>query len=246
MGKQPQLIHVFSAVSYVAPYRVDTRLDCLKLFHSHTHTPERQAQNTSFRLPPSFATFASSMDAPEPADTPFAAVQAQTSKYGKIYQSYLDQSTPYTQYRWIGTGVLFIMFALRILLAQGWYIVAYSLGIYLLNLFLAFISPKFDPSIEQDEGMEDGTSGLPSKENDEFKPFVRRLPEFKFWYSATKAIAIGFVCSFFTIFDLPVFWPVLVMYWIILFALTMRRQIQHMIKYRYVPFTVGKTKYGAK
>lgn len=97
---------------------------------------------------------------------------------------------------------------------------AYSLGIYLLNLFLAFISPKFDPSLEQDEGMEDGTSGLPSKENDEFKPFVRRLPEFKFWYSATKAITIGFVCSFFTIFDLPVFWPVLVMYWIILFALT--------------------------
>jgi hypothetical protein len=28
------------------------------------------------------------------------------------------------------------------------------------------------------------------------------------------------VCSFFVIFDLPVFWPVLVMYWIILFALT--------------------------
>lgn len=25
-----------------------------------------------------------------------------------------------------------------------------------------------------------------------------------------------------------------------------RRQIQHMIKYRYVPFTVGKAKYGAK
>merc|ERR1711939_882520 len=179
ISKQPQLIHVFSAVSYVAPYRVDTRLDCLKLFHSHTHTPERQAQNTSFRLPSSFATFASSMDAPEPADTPFAAVQAQTSKYGKIYQSYLDQSTPYTQYRWIGTGVLFIMFALRILLAQGWYIVAYSLGIYLLNLFLAFISPKFDPSNEAiDNDMEDGSAGgLPTKQDEEFRPFIRRLPE---------------------------------------------------------------------
>ncbi|KIW08336.1 uncharacterized protein PV09_01253 [Verruconis gallopava] len=186
------------------------------------------------------------MDAPEPSDTPFAVVQAHTSKYAKIYQSYLDQSTPYVQYRWIGTGVLFFFFSLRILVAQGWYIVAYSLGIYLLNLFLAFISPKFDPSLEQDEGMEDGTSSLPSRENDEFRPFVRRLPEFKFWYSATKAIAIGFVCSFFSIFDLPVFWPVLVMYWIILFALTMRRQIQHMIKYRYVPFTVGKARYGGK
>jgi len=68
--------------------------------------------------------------------------------------------------------------------------------------------------------MEDGTSGLPTKEEDEFRPFVRRLPEFKFWYSTTKAIAIGFLCTWFTIFDLPVFWPVLVVYWIILFALT--------------------------
>ena len=101
---------------------------------------------------------------------------------------------------------------------------AYSLGIYLLNLFLAFISPKFDPSLEQDEGMEDGAAGgLPTKEEDEFKPFVRRLPEFKFWYSTTKAIAIGFVCSWFEVFNLPVFWPVLVVYWLILFMLTSKR-----------------------
>lgn len=100
-------------------------------------------------------------------------------------------------------------------------IVAYSLGIYLLNLFLAFLSPKFDPALEQDEGMEDGNaSGLPTKEDQEFRPFVRRLPEFKFWYSTTKAIAIGFFCSWFEIFNLPVFWPVLVVYWLILFGLT--------------------------
>lgn len=99
--------------------------------------------------------------------------------------------------------------------------VAYSLGIYLLNLFLAFLSPKFDPALEQDEGMEDGNaSGLPTKEDQEFRPFVRRLPEFKFWYSTTKAIAIGFFCSWFEIFNLPVFWPVLVVYWLILFGLT--------------------------
>ncbi|KAI7322484.1 hypothetical protein KC315_g8797, partial [Hortaea werneckii] len=77
------------------------------------------------------------MDAPEP-ETPFAAVSAQTSKVQRLYQSYLDKSTPFIAYRWIGTGVLFILFGLRIVYAQGWYIVAYSLGIYLLNLFLAF------------------------------------------------------------------------------------------------------------
>ena len=166
-----------------------------------------------------------------------------------------------------------MLFALRILLAEGWYIgmrphprvasresrykgvtsakpkgrrrnlanptataVAYSLGIYLLNLFLAFISPKFDPSLEQDADMEDGMpageSSLPTKSDQEFRPFVRRLPEFKFWHAATRAIVIGFACSWSEIFNLPVFWPVLVVYWLILVVLTMRRQIQSMIKYR--------------
>lgn len=102
------------------------------------------------------------------------------------------------------------------------YAVAYTLGIYLLNLFLAFLSPRFDPSLTQDEGLEDGDAGssLPTKNDDEFRPFIRRLPEFKFWHKATVAISIGFLCSWFEIFDIPVFWPVLVVYWLVLFFLT--------------------------
>lgn len=158
----------------------------------------------------------------------------------QIYQSYLDRSTPYTTYRWIGTGVLLFLFMLRILLAQGWYIgrtslrcsalsittdnfpVCYTLGIYLLNQFLAFLQPKFDPSLTQDEGIEDGTdaAALPTKQDQEFRPFIRRLPEFKFWHSSTRATAIAFVCSWFSLFDVPVFWPVLLVYFIILFSLT--------------------------
>ena len=105
--------------------------------------------------------------------------------------------------------------------------VAYGLGIYLLNLFLAFLQPKFDPSNEvMDNEMEDGSAGgLPTKQDEEFKPFIRRLPEFKFWYSATRAIVIGFVCTWFSIFDVPVFWPVLVIYWLILFTLTSKHFI---------------------
>lgn len=40
--------------------------------------------------------------------------------------------------------------------------------------------------------------------------------------------------------DVPVFWPILLCYWIFLFVLTMKRQILHMIKYKYVPFNSGK------
>jgi hypothetical protein len=72
-----------------------------------------------------------------------------------------------------------------------------------------------------DNDMEDGAAGgLPTKQDEEFRPFIRRLPEFKFWHSATRAIVIAITCTFFTFFDIPVFWPVLVVYWLILFTLT--------------------------
>ena len=43
-----------------------------------------------------------------------------------------------------------------------------ALAIYLLNLFLAFLQPKFDPSIQQDlaaEDVEEGAPGLPGGNN---------------------------------------------------------------------------------
>lgn len=181
---------------------------------------------------------------------------AYVSNYGRLYQTYLDKTVPHTGARWGGFAALLVLFMLRVIYAQGWYIVCYGLGIYLLNLFLQFLQPKFDPSLEQDirdqeieEGM--GASGegssssaLPTSRDDEFRPFIRRLPEFKFWHNATRAATIAFITTWFSIFDVPVFWPILLIYFIALFTLTMRRQIQHMIKYKYLPFDFGKAKYG--
>ena len=39
-------------------------------------------------------------------------------------------------------GVLLVLFALRVWALQGWYIVTYGLGIFLLNLFIGFITPQ--------------------------------------------------------------------------------------------------------
>ncbi|KAA3462895.1 protein RER1B-like [Gossypium australe] len=145
----------------------------------------------------------------------------------RIYQYYLDKTTPHTAYRWIGTLVVAAIYCLRVYYVQGFYIVSYGLGIYLLNLLIGFLSPLVDPELEVTDG-----PLLPTKGSDEFKPFIRRLPEFKFWYSMTKAFCIAFVMTFFSVFDVPVFWPILLCYWIVLFVLTMRRQIAHMIKYK--------------
>ncbi|KAG2266594.1 hypothetical protein Bca4012_075934 [Brassica carinata] len=92
----------------------------------------------------------------------------------------------------------------------------------------------------------DAGASLPTRGSDEFKPFIRRLPEFKFWYSMTKAFCIAFLMTFFSVFDVPVFWPILLCYWVVLFFLTMRRQISHMIKHKYIPFSIGKQKYSGR
>lgn len=45
-------------------------------------------------------------------------------------------------------------------------------------------------------------------------------------YGCTRATLIALFCTFFDVFNIPVFWPILVMYFIILFVLTMKRQIK--------------------
>ncbi|KAF8483782.1 retrieval of early ER protein Rer1 [Russula ochroleuca] len=194
----------------------------------------------------------SSSDATGETSASLQNIPATYARLKRHYQQTLDRITPHILYRWVGTTVTIAIFELRIVYAQGWYIVCYAHAIYLLNLLLAFLQPKFDPSLQDDlmadelEGGEGDTpSPLPSTRDDEFRPFVRRLPEWQFWLSTTRATLISFFMTFSTVFDVPVYWPILVMYFCVLFVLTMRRQLQHMIKYRYVPFDWGrKTRYG--
>ncbi|KAK6924016.1 Retrieval of early ER protein Rer1, partial [Dillenia turbinata] len=109
-------------------------------------------------------------------------------------------------------------------------------------LLIGFLSPPENPEIY------DGPI-LPNRTSDEFRPFFRvskfssfqemgcldattaKPGNFK-GYSLIRAFRIGLVMTFFH--------PILVFYWFILFTLSMRRQLMHMIKYRYVPFTWGK------
>jgi len=162
------------------------------------------------------------------------------------YQSLLDAWTPHTSSRWIFTGVVIFVYMLRVILLQGWYIVTYALGIYYLNLLIAFLTPKVDPMMGEDDIDSDEGPSLPTNSSDEFRPFIRRLPEFKFWHSSTKATLIALFCTFFEAFNIPVFWPILLLYFLTLFGITMKRQIKHMIKYRYLPWTRGKTRYQGK
>lgn len=45
---------------------------------------------------------------------------------------------------------------------------------------------------------------LPQSRDDEFRPFERKLPEFKFWWSFVRATVVAFVAAFFPVFDVSV------------------------------------------
>ncbi|CAL5332458.1 unnamed protein product [Camellia sinensis] len=185
-------------------------------------------------------------------DDPSSSSVSQWSySVSRRYQHLLDKSTPLVYHRWIGFVLVALIYSIRVFLLQGYYIITYGLGIYILQLFILFLSPQVDPEIQD---LSDGPS-LPTRGSDEFRPFVRRLPEFKFWYlqrgflirySVTKAFCFAFVLTFFSAFDVPVFWPILLFYWVVLFVSTMKRQIMHMVKYKYVPFSFGKQRYVGK
>ncbi|CAL8470448.1 g9990 [Coccomyxa elongata] len=169
-------------------------------------------------------------------DSGSTSVSKMVQKLSQRYRYFLDKTTPHTTGRWLALLALLVIYGVRVYLLKGFYIVTYALGIFNLNLLLGFLTPQVDPELE-------GPT-LPSRKEDEFRPFVRRLPEFKFWYSSFKAQLLGFVVTFFPVFDVPVFWPILLMYWLVLFFVTMKRQIKHMIKYRYIPFSLGKKSYS--
>jgi len=157
----------------------------------------------------------------------------------------LDRIAPLQVVRWGGLMFMCIVYCLRVYFLQGFYIVTYGLGIFLLNQFIGFLTPLSD-DVTDDDVPSPNASVLPlsqSPTDGEFKPFERKMSEFKFWLSCTKAFLTAVLMTFFSIFDIPVYWPILLIYFIVLFVLTMKRQIRHMIKHKYLPFSWGKKNY---
>lgn len=97
-------------------------------------------------------------------------------EFSRSFQNHLDRSAPHLVRRWLVTLVAAVIYIYRVYYVYGFFVISYGLATYILNLLIGFLSPKVDPEIEA----LDPTS-LPSDDSDEFKPFVRRLPEFKFW-----------------------------------------------------------------
>lgn len=136
-------------------------------------------------------------------------------------QLVVDKAAPYPVGRWIGFAVLLTLYGTWVYTRPGWYIVTYGLGIYMLNLLVGFVTPIEDP----DAG--DGRPLLPVRGDDtEAKPLQTKLPELKFWTRAVRAVLVAFTLTLFDAFNVEVFWPILLFYFIMLFFFTCRRQVR--------------------
>ncbi|KAL3833306.1 hypothetical protein ACJIZ3_008042 [Penstemon smallii] len=153
------------------------------------------------------------------ADGSSAAVARWTFTIFQRFQHVLDKVTPYVLHRWIAFFCIAFLYVVRVYLVKGCYLVSYGLSFYIIHLLLGFLSPKVDPELCD-------SPTLPIRGSDEFRP-----SPFKFWLSITIAFCIGFALTFSSLFDVPVFWPLLIFDWIMLFTLSLREQILLMIKY---------------
>eukprot|EP00825_Cyclidium_porcatum_P051337 TRINITY_DN9412_c0_g1_i2.p2 TRINITY_DN9412_c0_g1~~TRINITY_DN9412_c0_g1_i2.p2 ORF type:complete len:139 (+),score=23.95 TRINITY_DN9412_c0_g1_i2:100-516(+) len=111
-------------------------------------------------------------------------------------------------------------------------------GLYLLHLSVQFFTPVGLPEADEEDDEDDQLNNvkLPETQQESHEdrgPLIRSMGEFKFWQNATLASLGSIVCSYSQLFDLPVFWPFLLAYFIMLFILTIKRQIRHMFKYNY-------------
>ena len=83
------------------------------------------------------------------------------------------------------------------------------------------------------------------KESPEFKPFDRRLGEFAMWRSLYKHTLFTMFCTLFDFFNFEIYAPLLIFYFFFVCYVMCKVKIEHMIRYRYVPWSSGgKTSYG--
>lgn len=156
------------------------------------------------------------------------------------YQRYEDMIVPHRSARWAMFALLLFFFFLRIFHVQGFYVITYGMCIHLLYLLVLMITPLTDP-----EEMSAEEARLPDHSR-EFKPFVPKVQEFVVWRSMTKVVLICFTLTCFSFLDIPVFWPILVMYFLVLFFSQMANRIKHMMKHKYVPWSANKPRYVSK
>ena len=142
--------------------------------------------------------------------------------------------------RWGACAFTLSIFVLRVYLKQGYAVVAYLLGLFYLNNIMLYLAPIDEPDEGQDQ---DSFLVQQPRDNDEYKGFQRKLSEMEFWKAIFSATLLAAFLSMFDAMNIEIYWPLLVCYFFMMTVFLCRVKIEHMIKYNYIPFEIGKKKY---
>ena len=93
----------------------------------------------------------------------------------------------------------------------------------------------------------EAASSLPSAasenvEDTERKPLQRKLPELQYWSRMTAATVAAALLSCTERTNVPVHWPILVVYFCVAAIILFRRLYRHMRRHGYNPLNLGQKK----
>ena len=130
------------------------------------------------------------------------------SKFLTKFEKWFNSWFPYSIFLYLITFNLAILFWYRIISQQAWFILAYALAIYHLNLVIRFFTPK-----KQD------CSDLNNINLQE----LRALSLSKLWFLSTLSTSFALISTLFDSLEIPVFGSILIVYFVILLAMSCRR-----------------------
>ena len=132
-----------------------------------------------------------------------------------------------------------IAFFGRVYITGAYAFITYCVAIVYLKNLLLYTQPC-DSYLQELEIAVEKEYVLPTRENDEFKPFERKKPEMEVWKSLVKTTLIATLCTFIPFFDLDFSPVVLVTYFLFVVIVMYRAKVKHMQRLNYNPFDLGK------
>ncbi|KAF7700708.1 Protein RER1 like protein [Cucumispora dikerogammari] len=173
-------------------------------------------------------------------------MEAQYNIYLQKLQHKYRSLIPKIYLRWSIFLFLVFSFLFKVLIiTQSHYLVSYTIGVFIIHEFVKFCIPA-DENIPDpfDDFHNSDITLILDEDNDDSKPFYRKLSEFHFWQNSTFILCIGILCSFFEVFDIPVYGIVLALYFITVVIITIKNLYFHSKKFKYNPFDfISKKKF---
>ena len=152
-----------------------------------------------------------------------------------FFRRRIDRLIIHPRARWGTACALFAFFVLRVLFLRGFYAAAYIFGFYVMQNVIMFLTPSGIPTIQDEENAEVAYE-IPehcAPGGDGSKPVVRKMGEFMLWKKLTLGLVAVVACTFFPMLDFPVFWPLLLVYFVFIVLSIGFKQYRHMKRYGY-------------